>query len=198
MKHISKIGYLLFFVPSLLFAHTGVDHSSGILHGMFHPLSGIDHLLTMLAVGLWAYQIGGRAIWFIPLTFVCSMIFGFTLSFYGIYMPLVEFGIMLSVIVSGLFIAYSYKIPVYEGSIIIAVFAMLHGYAHGMEISNSIQSLTYILGFSFSTVVLHSLGVLISFFVHRVRFPKLSRYIGVSIAFSGVYLMILFFYNSLS
>ncbi|MGB9273799.1 MAG: HupE/UreJ family protein, partial [Terrimicrobiaceae bacterium] len=98
-------------VPSLAHAHVGVGETSGFLHGMGHPLNGLDHICAMIAVGLWAAQMGGRSIWAVPLTFVGVMALGGFLGVIGVNVPFVEMGIVISVLALGVFVAASVRLP---------------------------------------------------------------------------------------
>src|SRR3990167_3389305 len=114
-------------------AHVGLSDASGFLHGLAHPASGLDHVLAMLAVGLWAAQTGGRSVWAVPLTFVGVMALGGALPLPGIGLPFVEQGIVLSVLLLGVLIAVSVRLPLWLGSGLVGLFALWHGRAHGAE-----------------------------------------------------------------
>ena len=130
---IYKLLVMFFFLPDIAFAHTGVGETTGFMHGFSHPIGGVDHILAMVAVGLWATQIGGRALWVVPCTFVGVMVLGGVLGFTGIHMPFVEEGILVSILILGVLIAGAFKIPLMYSSLIVGLFAIFHGYAHGTE-----------------------------------------------------------------
>lgn len=127
------IATTLLLSPALAFAHPGHDHA-GVMSGLAHPLFGLDHLLAMLAVGLWAAQQQGAARWALPLTFVATMLFGGLLGFAGIEMPLMETGIAGSVLALGLLVALAVRPPVAIAAGLTALFAASHGVAHGLEL----------------------------------------------------------------
>src|ERR1700759_4805527 len=123
----------LAFVSQSVFAHPGHE-TSGIEAGLAHPLSGIDHILAMIAVGLWAFQMQGRALWMVPLTFVSAMAFGGALGVAGVSVPFVEHGIVASVLVLGVFLAVAVRPSAYVTYPLIALCALFHGHAHGTEL----------------------------------------------------------------
>lgn len=140
-------------------AHTGSHTPTGFANGLTHPLSGLDHLLAMIAIGLWAAQQGGRALWAVPAAFVGTMILGGGLALSGLSLPHVETGIAASVLVLGLLIATRRQWSVMAGIAIAAGFAMFHGYAHGLEMPQAASPALYALGFALATVFLHGVGI---------------------------------------
>lgn len=174
--------------PSSAFAHTGVGPAHDLLHGLAHPLTGLDHILAMFAVGLWAAQRGGRAIWFVPLTFVIVMTLGGSLGMSSVSLPFVEQGIVLSVIILGVFVAAAVRLPLAVSAGIVGLFALAHGYAHGAEIPSSASGLSYALGFAAATALLHAAGISFGLASQRVHTSQLVRYAGVAIAVCGLYL----------
>jgi urease accessory protein len=141
-------------------AHTG-DHATvtGFVGGLAHPLTGLDHLLAMIAIGLWAAQQGGRALWAVPAAFVGAMVLGGMLAWSGIGLPHVETAIALSVLVLGLLIATRRQWAVTAGMALAAGFALFHGYAHGLEMPLAASPALYGLGFVLATLGLHGLGI---------------------------------------
>ena len=179
------------FFPIFLHSYGG----GGILSGFLHPLLGLDHLLAMLAVGILSAQIGGRALWTVPATFVGVMALGAFLGIFGLSLPLVEYGITFSVLVLGIAIVFGSSIPEWAALIAVAFFALFHGNAHGTEIpdiTNTIGLLVaYILGFLIATAGLHVIGALIGLLASRSkRGPTLMRIGGLVIALIGVMLII--------
>jgi urease accessory protein len=174
--------------PRSAFAHTGVGPAHDLLHGLEHPLTGLDHILAMFAVGLWAAQRGGRAIWFVPLTFVLVMTLGGALGMSGISLPFVEQGIVLSVVILGVLVAAAVRLPLPVSAGIVGLFALVHGYAHGTEIPPAASGLSYALGFAVATALLHAAGISFGLLMQRVRTSQLVRYAGVAIAVCGLYL----------
>lgn len=146
-------------VPTTLMAHTGVGDTSGFAHGFMHPLGGLDHLLAMVLVGVFAYQVGRPALWLVPLAFVGVMTLGALLGVAGIPLPYVEIGIALSVIVLGAIVALGVDTPVAVAMAIVALFAVFHGHAHGSEMPMDVSGVTYGVGFALATALLHLAGI---------------------------------------
>jgi urease accessory protein len=141
------------------FAHAG-DHSHiGVVAGLLHPFSGLDHLLAMVAVGLWAVQLGRPALWLLPLTFPVVMAVGAALGISGVSLPFVEVGILGSVLVLGAAVALAIRLPLPASVALIALFGLLHGFAHGAELPMGASALAYGAGFIAATLVLHAIGI---------------------------------------
>lgn len=155
-------------LPTAAFAHTGVGEASGLVHGFGHPASGLDHILAMVMVGLFAYQLGSRALWLVPATFVLVMAAGGVLGVTGINVPFVEMGIALSVIVVGAIVAVGVKAPVAVAMGIVGLFATFHGYAHGAEMPENAGGLAYGAGFMIATALLHILGIGMGFVTGKI------------------------------
>ncbi len=162
-------------------AHVGVGHTHGFIHGFMHPIGGMDHVLAMVAVGLFAAILGGRARWAVPMSFVAMMAVGGAVGIAGITVPFVEIGIALSVLVLGALVALQTKLPVAIASALVGVFAVFHGVAHGAEMPVDASGIQYALGFVAATAVLHGVGLAIGF--SMTRFAKLG---GVAIAVAGL------------
>ena len=177
-------------LPVVALAHPGVGATSGFAAGFAHPLSGIDHLLAMVAVGLWAAQLGGRALWAVPATFVALMLVGAGLGMYGVPVPFVEAGILASVLVLGVLVAGAYRLPVVAGAVLVGAFALFHGHAHGSEMPLSVAGLAFCAGFAAATAMLHAAGMAAGLAVRRLDLPKLARLAGGAIAVSGLYLAV--------
>lgn len=184
--------FVLFFCSShFAFAHINpADHNS-FSSGFFHPLTGADHILVMVAVGLWAAQLGGRALWAVPLAFVVAMGAGFMLALDGISLPFVEPAILASVVAIGLLTAIALRLPTGIAMAVVAVFAAFHGHAHGNEFSD-MGTVGYGFGFAVATVLLHMLGIVIglggSLLSGREGRYRVTRIGGVLTTFSGLYL----------
>ena len=146
-------------LPNAALAHTFGAHDAGLVHGFLHPVGGWDHLLAMVAVGLWAAQRGGKALWALPTAFVGAMIGGGLLGLAGIGLPQVELGIVLSVVALGALIALQSRLPLLASAGVVALFAVFHGQAHGAEMPEAAQPLLYGLGFALSTALLHGAGI---------------------------------------
>jgi urease accessory protein len=162
-------------------AHTGMHAVTGFSSGLTHPLSGLDHLLAMIAIGLWAAQQGGRALWAVPAAFVSALMLGGGLAWTGLSLPHVETGIAASVLVLGLLIATRRQWAVPAGMAIAAVFAIFHGYAHGLEMPQAASPALYALGFVLATVFLHGVGIAGSLIGRHAM-----QVAGVGIAASGL------------
>ncbi len=175
-------------LPSFAYAHAGVGETGGFMHGLLHPFSGLDHVCAMLAVGLWAAQMGGRSIWAVPFAFVCVMAMGGALPMRDVGLPLVEQGIMLSVLLLGVLIAAAVRLPLALSSSIVGLFALWHGYAHGVEMPALSSGFEYALGFLLATVSLHVIGTAFGSVMQRLAHERIVRMAGTGIALCGVYL----------
>jgi len=175
------------------FAHVGVGPVDTFSRGFLHPLGGIDHILAMVAVGLFAVNLGGAALWLVPSAFVGTMIFGGALGYYGWPLPMVEAGIGLSVVVMGLAIAFGVRLPTIGAMALVGLFALFHGHAHGTEgIGLGISFLPYAAGFVIATASLHTAGVALGFGLDRLgttRALMLKRVSGSMGALAGVSLL---------
>ena len=168
-------------------AHTFGSQGAGLIAGLTHPFVGLDHLLAMIAVGIWAGQLGGRAVWLIPLTFVSVMAAAATLASFGLLLPLMEPAIACSVLVLGLLIAGSVRLPTSVGVLLVSLFAVFHGYAHGLELPQAASPILYGAGFVLATALLHGLGI--GFARNSRQHKMLQRIAGYSlIAASGLLL----------
>jgi urease accessory protein len=176
---------ILSFLPSLAHAHIGVGVASGWAHGVLHPFLGLDHLCAMLAVGLWAKQMGGRALWSIPLTFVSVMALGGLLGMGAMSLPFIENGIFFSLIALGFLVAVAIQLPLSVSACIVGVFALFHGYAHVAEMPQSASGLFYALGFMLSTTMLNVAGILMATGLAKIGRSQWLRFIGACIAMFG-------------
>jgi urease accessory protein len=166
MKRLVQLALLaLCLVPTEALAHVGVGSTSGFMHGFMHPLSGLDHQLAMILVGIFAYQLGGRALWLVPLTFVSVMAFGGFLGVMGVPVPFIEVSIALSVIVLGAIVAFGVKAPVAVAMAVVGLFAIFHGHAHGSEMPLDTSGFEYAVGFMVATALLHAIGIGIGFVI---------------------------------
>jgi urease accessory protein len=150
-------------VPAVASAHIGIGSTIGFTHGFAHPLSGLDHILAMVAVGTFAANLGGRALWAVPLTFMSLMVVGAVLGITGVALPFVEVGIALSIVVLGLLVALQVEWPVAAAMALVGVFAIFHGHAHGSEMPVDAAGAHYALGFVTATGLLHLVGIGIGF-----------------------------------
>lgn len=165
-------------------AHAHSDHGDigGLLSGLSHPLAGLDHLLAMLAVGLWGAQLGGRARWALPSLFVVFMLIGAGAGVAGIAVPGVEQAIVASVMALGLLLLWARSVALTPGAVIVAAFALVHGVAHGAEMPADAGMAVYMLGFASSTALLHLAGAGLG----SSRTAGVTRVVGAGIALAGL------------
>ena len=155
-------------IPTAALAHTGHGDGHGLVHGFAHPLGGLDHILAMVTVGIFAWQLGGRALWLVPASFILMMAAGGAAGMAGVPMPLVEFGIAASVIVLGTIVAIGIKTPVAIAMGLVGAFAIFHGYAHGAEMPVDASGVSYAAGFVLATVLLHAAGIALGMGIGRL------------------------------
>ena len=179
---------LCFLLPSLAYAHTGAGSTSSFISGITHPTGGLDHLLVMVAVGIWAAQMGHRSIWAVPLAFVSVMALGGVLGISGTAIPFAVQGIVISVLVLGVLIAAAVKLPLVASAVIVGLFAVFHGHAHGAEMPDTVSGMAYGIGFILSTALLHMGGIGFGLLMQKIYRPQLVRLAGASIAAFGGYL----------
>jgi len=199
MKLINFLFFLVLLTPSTLYAHTFTG-MVGFYDGLSHPVLGLDHFLAMVSVGIISAQIGGRAIWTIPSTFVLMMVVGgiigmiVELFFNNLEAPVfivVEYGIVFSVILLGLAIAIEKKISNNIIMIFICLFGLCHGLAHGMEMPWAVNPILFALGFASGTATLHLFGVGIGSLAIKTKFSSIVlRLVGLGCAFFGFSLLI--------
>lgn len=175
-----------------LLLHSGSD--GGIFAGLLHPLLGIDHLLAMVTVGLLSAQMGGRAIWTVPATFVSVMAIGGIVGIAGIPIPFVEYGIALSVVVLGIALVAPRKLPILLAMVFVGLFALFHGHAHGTELptlsETALDVFAYVFGFLLATASLHLIGALIGqMAISTPRGANVLRFSGALIAGVGLFLV---------
>jgi len=173
------------------FAHEEPDDGVGFATGLLHPALGFDHFLAMLSVGILSAQIGGRAIWYIPATFVLVMIVGGVLGMNGTPVPSVEMGIAVSVLILGIALATERYLPTWIALGCVGVFGVFHGHAHGTEMPVIADPWLYALGFVTGTAVIHLSGVGIGLGSVRLqRGATLLRVLGVAVAIAGAHLVL--------
>jgi len=177
--------------PSVALAHPG--HGEGFVHGFIHPVGGLDHVLAMVAVGLYAALLGGRALWLVPASFVAVMALGGALGIAGINVPHTETGIALSVVVLGLAVALRISLPTLAAMVLVAVFAVFHGHAHGAEMPANASGLGYAAGFVLATALLHAAGVaagLLTGKVSQIAGSRVVQAAGGAVALAGVAILV--------
>jgi len=180
---------ILAFSPTITFAHTGLGDTAGFIHGLEHPIGGIDHVLAMVAAGVFAFILGGRALWLVPLSFVGMMIVGFILGIDRVDVPFVELGIALSSVVIGAAATLGRPMPAGLAMSLVDIFAIFHGHAHGAEMPETAAGLTYALGFVVATALLQATGILAAFGAAGIigRHGKIAaRIAGGTFALGGV------------
>ncbi len=177
--------------PGAVFAHTGLGDAQDALHGFMHPIGGLDHVLAMVAVGVVAAQLGGRALWAVPLSFVATMAIAGFLGMAGLTLPGPEAGIALSVMVLGAVISLRVRLPVIAAAAMVAVFAMFHGYSHGLEMHETGSGVAFASGFVSATALLHLTGIGLGLALGRAevsRGERIARAGGSALALAGVVL----------
>lgn len=186
-RHALSVTLLLVAIPAL--AHVQEGQAAGFLTGLAHPVSGLDHVLAMVAVGLWGAQLGVPAIWLLPVTFPLVMAFGGFLGLVGIPLPGVETGIALSALALGLAVATSWRPPLAIAALMVAAFAVFHGHAHGTELPAGQSGLTYSIGFVMATGLLHLAGISIGL-IHRWPVGRVVlRVLGAGVAAGGLFFL---------
>ena len=177
----------LVFAPAAALAHPGHDGAGGLAHGFIHPVTGIDHVLAMIAVGVLAAQYGGRALWLVPMSFLVAMGAAAAVGMAGIPVQSVEVGIALSVVVLGLMIAFQIRPPTLVAMVAVGFFALFHGYAHGSEMPNGQAGLSFAAGFLIATALLLSAGVGLGLLLQRrTLHRRLIQAGGGAIALVGI------------
>lgn len=167
-------------------AHSSAGSVSGFASGFMHPLLGPDHLVAMVAVGLWGCFLGAPAIWMLPLVFPIVMAFGGVLGIIGVPVPHVEVGIALSAFLLGLMVALAAKPPIIVAALIVGAFAVFHGHAHGSELPQAADPLLYSAGFVLATGLLHLAGIGLGLLARRPLGAALVRATGAAIAVAGL------------
>ena len=175
--------------PSSAWAHVQAGEAAGFLTGLHHPISGWDHVLAMVAVGLWGAQLGAPAIWLLPVTFPMVMALGGMMGLLGIPLPGVEIGIALSALVLGAMVLAEKRPPLWVAAVIVGIFAIFHGHAHGTELPAGQSGLLYSMGFVMATGCLHGVGIAIGL-IHRWAAGRvILRVAGATVAVAGVYFL---------
>ena len=185
---------MLLFTPASAFAHIQGGEAGGFLTGLAHPISGLDHVLAMVAVGLWGAQLGAPAIWVLPVAFPLVMAMGGMLGLMGVPVPGIEYGIAASAILLGAAVTLEVRASLVVTALLVGVFAIFHGHAHGTELPPGQSALLYSMGFVIATGCLHAVGIGIGA-VHRWTWgQKLLRAAGAIVCLGGV----VFFWRAVS
>ena len=194
---ISIFGFRIFILllwPAPAFAHVQQGAAAGFVTGFLHPISGLDHVLAMVAVGLWGAQLGAPAIWVLPVAFPLVMAMGGMLGLIGVPVPGIEYGIAASAILLGAAVLFEVRASIVVTALLVGVFAIFHGHAHGTELPPGESALLYSMGFVIATGCLHALGIGIGA-VHRWTWgQKLLRVAGAIVCLGGV----VFFWRAVS
>jgi len=167
-KRAATIAALLIASSGTTLAHTGHGDAGGFAHGVMHPVGGLDHVLAMVAVGVFAAHLDGRALWLVPATFVAVMALGGALGMAGVGLPFVETVIALSVVVLGLAVALRVSVPTLAAMALAGFFAVFHGHAHGAEMPADVSGAAYATGFMLATALLHGAGIALGLTVARL------------------------------
>ncbi len=180
-------------MPSIASAHTGIGDPNGFWHGLQHPIGGLDHILAMVAVGLWAAQIGGKALWIIPSAFVLAMTGSSILGHFAVPFPGVEQGILASDFILGLLLLFAARLPLVLSAGIVALLAVFHGYAHGAEMPATASGLEYGIGLIVATTILHLTGIGAGLAIEKYQ-PKLQELLfrigGGAVIMGAIYLSV--------
>jgi urease accessory protein len=173
-------------LASPAWAHQQQGQAAGFLTGVQHPISGLDHVLAMVAVGLWGAQLGAPAIWLLPVTFPLVMAFGGFLGLLGVPLPGVEVGVAASALLLGSMVAREARPPLWLAAVVVAFFASFHGHAHGTELPAGQSGLLYSVGFVVCTGCLHATGIAVGL-IHRWHWGRIAlRVAGVAVSAAGV------------
>ncbi|WP_051608788.1 HupE/UreJ family protein [Fodinicurvata fenggangensis] len=180
------------FLASAAAAHPGHEVQAGasFLGGLAHPVTGMDHLLAMVAVGIWAYTLGGRALWAVPSMFVLAMAVAGAAGLAGWQFAMAESGIALSVLVLGVLIAAAVRVRWEIGAAMVGLFAVFHGFAHGAEIPAGGSPVAYIAGFLLATAFLHAAGVILGVVAGRLAYTPAMRVAGGTMAVAGTWMLV--------
>ncbi len=175
-------------LPALLIAaaHIQPGEAAGFLTGLLHPISGLDHVLAMIAVGVWGAQLGAPAVWILPVTFPMVMAFGGTLGLMGVALPGVEVGIAISALALGVLVFAEARPPLAVAALVVGFFAIFHGHAHGTELPEGQSGLLYSVGFVVATGCLHAVGIALGL-IHRWSSGRVAlRAGGAMVALAGL------------
>lgn len=176
-------------LASSALAHVQMGQATGFLAGLAHPVSGLDHVLAMVAVGLWGAQLGAPAIWLLPVTFPIVMALGGFLGLLGAPLPGVEVGIAASAMLLGAAVMTERRLPLYAAAALVGLFAVFHGHAHGTELPPGQSGLLYSLGFVVATGCLHAVGIAIGA-MHRWPAGRIAvRIAGGGVGLAGVFFL---------
>lgn len=180
---------LLALWPVLAFAHVAPSEAGSFFSGLGHPVSGLDHVVAMIAVGLWGAQLGLPALWVLPVAFPMLMAFGGVLGLLGVSIPYVEVGIALSAVVLGALVLGAVRLPLVVAVLVVSAFAIFHGHAHGTELAPGHSAILYSLGFVLATGLLHGVGIGIGFIQRWKMGESVLKGAGAMVMLAGVYFL---------
>jgi urease accessory protein len=185
-RNLPLLAALLLLAFTDVSAHSAEGLAGGFVSGLMHPVLGPDHVIAMVAVGLWGAFLGMPAIWLLPIVFPMVMAFGGALGVAGVPVPAVETGIAVSAIVLGAMVAFAARPPIWVAAVIVGAFAIFHGHAHGTELPSAANPLAYSLGFVIATGLLHLCGIAFGALAHWPAGKVAVRAGGGLIALGGV------------
>lgn len=192
-RHVTPVSFftliILCLIATPVMAHTEEGIVGGFISGFLHPIYGPDHVVAMVAVGMWGAFLRQPAIWVLPVTFPLVMAFGGALGVIGLPLPYVEVGIALSAIVLGLMVVLAARPPLWIAALLVAVFAIFHGHAHGAELPEASNPLTYAIGFVLATGLMHLVGIAFGTLTKTRNGSYVVRAVGALISASGVYFL---------
>jgi len=177
---------LILAIATPAFAHSGERGAGGFISGLAHPVLGPDHVIAMVAVGMWGVFLGPPALWLLPIIFPLVMAFGGVLGIVGVPLPAVETGITASAIVLGLMVALAARPPLWIAAVLVGAFAIFHGYAHGKELPDDANALAFSAGFVIATGALHLIGIAFGLLGHWPAGRLVVRVAGGAIALAGL------------
>ena len=180
------LALLLLLAAVPVYAHEQAGQAAGFLTGLKHPISGLDHVLAMISVGLWGAQLGAPAVWLLPVVFPMVMAFGGFLGLLGVPLPGTEIGIAVSAIVLGAMVLAELRPPLALAAAVVAFFAIFHGHAHGRELPDGASALLYSFGFVLATGLLHAVGILLGVAHRWPAGRQLVRAAGGGVALAGL------------
>lgn len=190
LKFFFSVALVAIWASNPAYAHEEISGYGGFLDGVMHPILGYDHLLAMLAVGIWGAQMGGSSVWTLPVTFPLIMAVGGFLGINGVPIPRVEPAIASSMVVLGLVILARWKAPEWSALIIVGAFAIFHGYAHGKELPEAADPMAYAIGFVVATGLIHIVGILFGILFCRPFGGWIARGAGGAIAAAGLFFLV--------
>lgn len=177
-------------VTPIAHAHALTAEATSWFAGLIHPLLGSDHLLAMLAIGLWASQQGGNRLWQLPIAALIMMVIGAMFGYMGWSLPLFQVGVASSLLVIGLMLTFAVRLSIVPSLLMVGLFSLLHGYAHSVEMPQTLAMIDYVLGFVLTTTTLLGLGISLGMLAQRIQHERFLRIGGLAISLTGAWLWI--------